>query len=154
MRTVYIDLSAKIEEWRLDSVLAMTDGGETVLIITSKVKREAREWLKEEDRHSRREAIYIYRLLVSFVFLAVKPELHSIDRIVIDADHPGAGPSAAIKNELVPLLQQISTRFRGKQIHFQRIKGSRADQLARSVFKSQSRNGRQISLQEIKGVWA
>lgn len=153
MRTVFIDLSAKIEEWRLDSVLAMTDGGETILIVPAKVKRDARDWLKAHDTHKRKEATYIYRLLASVVFLAAESELNSIDRIVIDADYPGERPSAAIKNELIPLANRANERFRGRQIHFQPIKGSRADVLARTVFQAKQRTGRVITLQDIVGIW-
>jgi len=151
MRTVYIDLSAKTEEWRLDSVVVMSNGGDTVLIIPSKVKRDARDWLKEQDRHKRKEAVYVYRLLATFVFLAVGPGLNSIEQLIIDDDYPGAG--AAIKNELVPLLQQKQRDFQGRQIHFQRVKGSQADQLARSVFQSKQREGYLVTLQEILDVW-
>lgn len=152
-RTVYIDLSAKTEEWRLDSVVAMTNGGDTVLIVSSKVKRDARDWLKEQDGQKRKEAVYVYRLLASFIFLAVGSDLGTIDQIVIDDDYPGTGPASAIKNELIPLLHRRQENFRGKQIHFQRVKGSRADLLARSVFQSKQRDGRQLTLQDIIDVW-
>jgi hypothetical protein len=45
-RTVYVDISAKLEEWTADSVVAMTNGGE---IIPSpeqyfRIDNEAGEW--------------------------------------------------------------------------------------------------------------
>jgi hypothetical protein len=153
MRTVYIDLSAKLEQWAADTVIAMADGGETVLIVPATVKRAARDWLKEEDRHSRQEAVYLYRLLAVLVSLIVWPELDTIDGIVIDDDYPGPGPAAAIKNELIPLLKRQRQSFMGRQVFFQRVKGLRADRLARRVFLSKQREGRVITLQEIQEMW-
>lgn len=153
MRTVYIDLSAKLEQWTADTVIAMADGGETVLIVPATVKRAARAWLKEQDRHSRQEAVYLYRLLAVLVSLIVWPELDTIDGIVIDDDYPGPGPAAAIKNELVPLLKRQRQSFMGRQVFFQRVKGLRADRLARRVFLSKQREGRVITLQEIQELW-
>ena len=37
---MYVHLSAKPEDWKEDSVIALTDGGETVLIVPAKVKWE------------------------------------------------------------------------------------------------------------------
>lgn len=153
MRTVYIDLSAKLEQWAADTVVAMTDGGETVLIVPATVKRAARDWLKEQDRHPRKDAVYVYRLLAGLVALIAGPEIETIDSIVIDDDYPGAGPAAAIKNELIPLLKRRQQAFVGKQVVFQRVKSSRADRLARRVFLSKQREGRAVTLQEIQEVW-
>lgn len=153
MRTVYIDLSAKLEQWAADSVVAMADGGENVLIVPAKVKQAAREWLKEQDRHPRRETVYLYRLLATLVTLIAGPELDSIDGIVIDDDYPGASSAAAIKNELIPLLKQKQPDFMGRQVFFQQVKGSRADRLARRVFLSKRREGRIVTLGEIQKVW-
>ena len=153
MRTVYIDLSAKLEQWAADTVIAMADGGETVLIVPATVKRAARDWLKEQDRHPRQEAVYLYRLLAVLVSLIVGPEIDTIDGIVIDDDYPGPGPASAIKNELIPLLKRQRPAFMGRQVFFQRVKGLRADRLARRVFLSKQREGRVITLQEIQELW-
>lgn len=153
MQTVYIDLSAKLEQWTADTVIAMANGGETVLILPASVKRRARAWLKEQDVHPRQEAVYLYRLLAILVSLIVGPEIAAIDRIVIDDDYPGAGPAAAIKNELIPLLKQQRQTFVGRQVLFQRVKGSRADRLARRIFRSKKREGRVITLKDIQEVW-
>ena len=131
----------------------MTDGGETVLIVPATVKRAARDWLKAQDHHPRQEAVYLYRLLAALVALVAGPEMESIDRIIIDDDYPGNGPAAAIKNELIPLLKRRQQAFVGKQVVFQRVKGSRADRLARRVFLSKQREGRAVTLQEIQEVW-
>lgn len=153
MRTVYIDLSAKLEQWTADTVIAMANGGETVLILPASVKRRARAWLKEQDVHPRQEAVYLYRLLAILVAMIAGPEIDTIDRIVIDDDYPGAGPAAAIKNELIPLLKQQRQTFIGRQVLFQRVKGSRADRLARRVFRSKKREGQVITLKDIQEVW-
>ena len=152
-RTVYIDLSAKLEQWTADTVIAMANGGETVLIIPANVKRAARAWLKEQDHHPRQDTVYVYRLLAGLVALIAGPEIETIDAIVIDDDYPGETPAAAIKNELVPLLKRQRQNFMGRQVVFQRVKGLRADRLARRVFLSKQREGRAVTLQEIQEVW-
>lgn len=150
-RTVYIDLSAKLENWRDDSVIAMTDGGETVMIVSAKVKRKARDWLR--IRYPRRRGTFhAYILLAILIYLIAEPEIHTIDRIVIDEDYPGQGPANKIKNELIPLLRQRRPNFAGQRVSFQQVKGSRADRLAREVYKQRRRIGRQITLVEIQQV--
>ena len=153
MRTVNIDLSAKLEQWTADTVIAMANGGEAVLILPASVKRRARAWLKEQDVHPRQEAVYLYRLLAILVAMIAGPEIDTIDRIVIDDDYPGAGPAAAIKNELIPLLKRKRQTFSGKQVLFQRVKRTRADRLARRVYQSKKREGRVITLEDIQEVW-
>ncbi|MBX3054415.1 MAG: hypothetical protein KF753_23280 [Caldilineaceae bacterium] len=151
-RTVYIDLSAKIEEWSADSAIAMTNGGETVFLVRARVKRQARDWLKKSG-NKRREAVYIYRLLSALVYLISAPELSNIELLIIDADYPGTRPAAAIRNELVPLLQRERRHFSGKRIRFQQVKGSKADRLARDVFRGKIQAQREITLEEIVSVW-
>lgn len=149
-RTVYIDISAKLEEWTADSVVAMTNGGEIVLIVPASIKRKARDWLKEIDRKRRKESIYIYRLLAVLVYLVVGPELRNIDNIIIDNDYPGDDPAAKIKNELVPLLRRKRADFLGKRVQFQQVKGQQADRLARAVFQNRKRSWRMVTLEEIQ----
>ena len=115
-RVVYIDMSAKLEQWSVDSVIAMTDGGETVLIVPARVKRQARDWLKAADKKERAEAIYIYRFLAILVYMIAGPELEGIESIVIDRDYPGIEPATKIKNELVPLLRQRRPDFTGRPV--------------------------------------
>lgn len=152
-RTVFIDLSAKIEEWMADTVVAMSNGNEVYLILPSQVKRKARDYLKEVNTKPRKEAVHIYRLLAILVFLIVKDEISDIEKIVIDNDYPGDEPAGKIKNELVPLLKRLRPEMAGKDISFQQVKGKKADRLAREVFLAKERSGRLLTLQEIKEVW-
>lgn len=150
-RTVYIDLSTKLENWRDDSVIAMTDGGEMILIVSAKVKRRSRDWLRTRYPN-RRGALHVYMLLAILIYLIAEPELDTIDRIVVDEDYPGQGPANKIKNELVPLLRRKRPNFTGRRVSFQQVKGSRADRLAREVYKQKRRIGRQITLMDIQRV--
>lgn len=153
-RTVLIDLSAKIEEWMADTVVAMSNGHEAYLILPSRVKRSARDYLKAVDPKPRKEAIYIYRLLAILVYLVVKDEINDIEQIVIDNDYPGAEPAGKIKNELIPLLKRLRPEIAGKDISFQQVKGQKADRLARQVFLAKQREGRLLTLEKIQSVWS
>ena len=42
MSVFYVDVSAKIENWTADSVIALTNGSVRVLVVPAKVKQEAR----------------------------------------------------------------------------------------------------------------
>lgn len=103
-RIVYIDLSAKLEQWTADTVIAMANGGETVLISPANVGREQAYGLVERARSSPATR---YSLRVPATGWACRPDsrakIETIDAIVIDDDYPGETPAAAIKNELVPL---------------------------------------------------
>jgi hypothetical protein len=151
-RTVYIDISAKLENWTADSVIAMTNGGEIALVVSAKVKQEARGWLR--GRFSRRKGAYhAYILLAILIAIITAPELDNIEVIVIDKDYTGESAQGKVKNEVVPLLKRRQPTFSGKRILFQQVKGTRADRLAREVYRLNNREDRRhITVEEIRAV--
>ncbi len=136
--TVYIDISAQLENWTADSVVAMTDGVALVLVVPSAVKQAVRAWLRERFP-SRRGSYHAYVLLVILIYLILQSEVEHVESIVIDADYMGEGSQGKIENELAPLLRRNRPHLSGKQIHFQKIKGTRADKLAREVYLEKNR---------------
>jgi hypothetical protein len=150
--TFFIDVSAKLENWTADSVIAMTNSDAVAYIISARIKQEARAWLRE--RFPRRKGAYhAYVLLSILIAIVTAPVLERIEHIVIDRDYSGQGTEGKIKNELIPLLQRRRTTFSGRQILFQAIKGTKADRLARQVYQKTDRDDwRHITLAEIKEV--
>ena len=71
----------------------------------------------------------------------------------MDDDYPGETPAGEIKNELVALLKRHRQNFMCRQVVLRRVKGLRADLLARRVFLAKQGEGRIITLQEILAVW-
>ena len=147
---VYIDVSAKLENWTADSVIAMTDGKARVPVVSAAVKRSARAWLRERYPN-RRGSYHAYLLLSILIYIVSGPDLEHTEIIVVDADYPGAGSEAKIKNELVPLMKRRQRSFSGRYVRFQQLKGTKADHLARQVFKAKDRQSyRHVTFEEIR----
>ncbi len=138
MRTVYIDVSAKVENWTADSIIALTNGGECALILPARAKQEVRSWLRGRFP-GRKGSYHAYVLLAIMVYIIVECELKTIEHIIIDRDYTGGLAEAKIRNELVPLLRRADPTFSGRRILFQEVKGTRADRLARQVFRAKDR---------------
>ena len=150
MGIFYVDVSAKIENWTADSVIALTNGSARVLVVPAKVKQEVRAWLRTRYPN-RRGTYHALILLAVLISLIVEPGLEGIEYIVIDEDYSGPEVHAKLKNELVPLLRQKWSDITGGKIHFQRVKGTKADRLAREVYQLRSRRKyRHVTLEEIK----
>jgi hypothetical protein len=149
MSVFYVDVSAKIENWTADSVVALTNGSARVLVVPAKVKQEARAWLRRRypNRNGTYHALILLAVLISLI---IEPDLDSAEYIVIDEDYSGAAIHAKLKTELAPLLRQRRPDFSSGRIQFQRVKGTKADRLAREVFLMRSRRKyRHVTFEEI-----
>lgn len=152
MSVFYVDVSAKIENWTADSVVALTNGSVRVLVVPAKVKQDVRAWLRKRYPH-RRGTYHALVLLAVLISLIAEPDLDRIECIVIDEDYSGAEVHAKLKSELVPLLRQRRPDFGGGRIHFQQVKGTKADRLAREVYQLRSRRKyRHATFEEILGA--
>jgi len=149
---VEVDLSAKVEQWSKDTAVAFSDGIQGSILVSSRVKREARDWLR--DRYpNRSKGFYRYLLFAAFVYLLVQPHLRQIMRVIIDRDYPGQHPEAQIKGRLLQFLHRDDPSLRGEFISFREVKGSKADALARDVFRSRRKADRQITLNDIQQIF-
>ena len=152
MSVFYVDVSAKIENWTADSVIALTNGSVRVLVVTAKVKQEARAWLRTRYPN-RRGTYHALVLLALLIRLIVEPELDRIEYIVIDEDYSGPKVHAKLRNELVPLSRQRRPDFTSGRTYFQQVKGTKADKLAREVYQLRTRRKyRHLTLEEIRRV--
>ena len=145
---VYIDISAKIEHWTKDSVVAIANDEARAYLVTGKSKQRARQLIR--DLYGSKSASY--RLLAILVYLAVKEELAQIRQIVIDRDYSGSQAQATIKSLLLHLLRQEWPATPAGFIRFENVRGSRADTLAKEVFDKLARADRTIRYQEIERV--
>ncbi len=127
---VEVDLSAKAEQWTLASAVAIADGAQWVYYVPSKVKQRLRAVLS--SRHSTKNLQY--RVFALLGFVAMRPHLHAIDRVVIDQDYAGPHAEAAIKNLLLRLVRTDRPEVSGEFLRFANIKGCAADILAKRVF--------------------
>lgn len=153
---VQVDLSAKIEQWSKNTAVAFSDGIQGSVWISSRVKKDARDWLKVVYP-KRRQSFYKYLLFAVVIYLLIKPYLRQIRQVVIDRDYSGRRSKEFITNFLFNFLQRDDPSLRGGFIDFQRVGGSKADLLARSIFEKGKRGehgaDREISLDDIQAVF-
>lgn len=149
---VQVDLSAKIEQWSKDTAVALSNGIQGSILVDRRVKKAARDWL--QDRYPDRiPSFYMYMVCAVLIYLLVRPELDQISHLEIDQDYPGTRSEDLIKNFLLNFLHRDDPSLRGGFISFRKVKGSRADILARRTFVGKEAADRAISLDEIKAAF-
>jgi hypothetical protein len=144
--TVYVDLSAKVEQWVRDSAVVMAnEQQQRAFLVPHNVKQKARRLIKKlygakSDR---------YRLLTVLVYLVVRESLDTIDLIVIDKDYDGPQAEATIKNLLLALIRINKPDATSGMIIFENVKGSKADKLAKRIYDGKATAERVVSYEEI-----
>lgn len=149
---VEVDLSAKVEQWSKNTAVAFSDGIQGSILIESSIKRAARDWLRIRYP-GRRNAYYVYNLLVAFIYLLIKPYLEQIEQAVIDKDYAGAESERLIKVFLLNFLHRDDPSLRGRFISFREVRGSAADVLARRVYLGDKEADRKIALKDIQQLF-
>lgn len=145
---VYIDLSAKMEQWNRDSAIAISNDTCKVYLVRAKEKQRLRRLLIElHDGRSTQ-----YRALAVLVYLVVRYDLSDIKRIVIDKDYSGRQAEATIKNLLLQLLRRENPDLKGSIIQFDYVAGRDADIQARAVFRRERKPDRVLRFAEIEKV--
>lgn len=144
--TVYIDLSAKLEQWSKASAIAMAnDGQQRVYLVSSKVKQQARRRIKELYGSTAVQ----YRLLSVLVYLLAYESLATIDFIIIDKDYAGEKAEGTIKNILLDLFHKDNPNVTAGMIQFGNVKGSHADRLAKQVYDGKVKPDQFLTFGEI-----
>jgi len=149
---VEVDLSAKVEQWGKNTAVAFADGIQGSILVESSIKRAARDWLRI-GYPGRRNAYYMYNLLVAFIYLLIKPYLQQIEHVVIDKDYPGEKNEGLIKVFLLNLLHREDPSLRGEFISFWEVRGSAADILARRVYLGDKEADRKIAINDIQQLF-
>lgn len=142
---VYVDLSAKIEQWSRDSAVAASNGHCRVFLIRAQTKQKLRKRIRMLYG-SRSER---YRLLAAFVYLAVKDDLGRLAYVVIDKDYEGSQAESAIKIFLLPLLRRGDPEAYAGMIHFANVRGSKADRMAKRVYDGEAQPDRIVDFSEV-----
>ena len=99
--SVEVDLSAKAEAWTLTSAVAVADGEQWVCFVPSKVKQRLRAVII--SRYGAKNLQY--RVFALIVYIALRPHLWNIQRIVLDQDYEGPQAESTIKNLLLHLVR-------------------------------------------------
>jgi hypothetical protein len=94
-------------------------------------------------------------LMAVFAYLAVRPEIYQVSSITLDRDYSGQVAERLIVRQLVELIRRERPRFKASAIRIAQVEGSRADLLARAVYRGLRRPDGAISLADIEAVlWA
>ena len=144
--TVYIDLSAKLEQWTQASAIAMAnDEICRVHLVPSKVKQQSRQRIRELYG----SATVQYRLIAVLTHIVIQDLLPILDYIVIDKDYAGEKAEGTIKNILLDLIRLDRPTATAGMIRFQNVKGSRADRTAKEVYDKKRQPDRVLKYREI-----
>jgi len=145
MKVVYVDLSAKLEQWARDSAVAASNGWSKAYYVPSSVKQRARQVLVE--RHGRKTVRY--RLLAILIFVLLKEEWGKVDQVIIDRDYEGAYAESAIKNVLLRLIRSHVPYAPPDMVQFANVKGSKADEFARQVLAGKVRAAKHVAFDDL-----
>ncbi len=143
--TVYVDVSAKIEDWKHDSVIAVANDQALALLIEASTKTAAAGLVADGDAVQ-------FTLLAVFTCLAIRKYPGSVKRIVIDQDYSGEAAARIIRRKLTALLRRDDPNFKGKRMNIKSVKGSRADRLARAAYKKRTPVNGEITLADVISV--
>lgn len=145
---VYVDLSAKVEQWTRGSAVAMSNDASRTIFVSSKVKQRARRWLSGQYGSRSTQ----YRVLAVLIYLVVRDDLPNIRQIVIDQDYSGSHVESTIKSLLLDLLKRDKPNVKAGFIRFERVAKSRADILAKQVYDGKKKPDRKVYFAEIERV--
>lgn len=142
---VCVDISAKIEAWDKPSVVAVANDHDRAMLIPIEVKAAAVQMLPGVPQPQ-------ITLMAVFTYLAVRPEIYLVSSITLDRDYSGQIAERLITRQLVELIRRDRPRFKASAIRIAQVEGSRADRLAREVYRGLRQPDGAISLADIEAV--
>ncbi len=145
---IQVDQSGKVENTRVDTVIAFSNGVSGTVLIPAVVKRACIRALREQDW---RRQTFVFQIFAAALFALIEPHAKRIERITIDIEYPER--MGDIKTQLLKLLKREHLKFYGQQIVFQRIgKQSPAHHKAIAVYRGRVSPDRILSSVEILRV--
>jgi len=145
--TVYVDISAKLEAWEKDSVIAVANGYTRTLRITSEIKT------KVVARLQTSQPVQFYLMaLCTYIAIAIKPDLPKVRRIVLDRDYSGEVAQRLIIRYLIELIRRDAPHFKAAHIRIDNVAGSTADRLARAVYQGEQTVDGVITMEMFEAV--
>ena len=130
---VEVDQSGKVEDTRVDTVLAFADGESRAALIPAKAKRVCLEWLR---RRKPKSPAHFLKIFAAGLFLLLQDHLDRVEYITIDIEYTGR--EAELKGMLLDLIRTERPKFAKERITFRRIgKKSPAHRQAIMVYRGQ-----------------
>lgn len=120
MYSVCTNISAKIQAWDKDSIVAIANDHQMALCAPAAVKQKAVATLKTKE-------LVQFALLAIVAYLAVRPKLAEIRRITIVLDYSGAVAHRMIVRRLVELIRRDLPEFRASWMRIDNVASHRGD---------------------------
>ena len=143
---VSVDVSAKIEAWDKQSLIAVANSHTRVLLVTAATKQAAARLLASGDEPAQ------YVLMAVLTYLAVWPDIDRLSSITLDRDYSGEVAERRVLRRLLVMLRQHRPKLKASALRMENIAGSRADKLARAAYRGKRRPEREITLAEIEAL--
>lgn len=142
---VEVDQSGKIEDTRVATVVAFSDGIQQAVLVPAQVKRECITVLRAKGKG---KPAVLARLFATVLYLLLKEHVDDIALAVIDVEY--VGHSRDIKQHLLNLLRRGGHAISADRIVFRRIgKKSPAHRLAIDTLRGNRIPDRYVTLEEI-----
>lgn len=85
-------------------------------------------------------------------YMVVRPDLDKVSRITLDRDYSGEVAERRILRRLLELIRRDQPNFKGSVLRMDMIAGSRADTIAREVYRGLRQADGEILASEIEAV--
>ena len=126
---IKIDQSGKVEDTRVNTTLAFSDGKRKTILIDRREKRE----LQKIFRQNNKGHVFIFKTFAILIFLLIKDNLMEIQHISIDLEY--LGKDYLIKDYLLTMIRKYRS-FDKRDIVFTKVgRKTKAHELAINVYR-------------------
>ncbi|KPJ54897.1 hypothetical protein AMJ47_02380 [Parcubacteria bacterium DG_72] len=141
---IKIDQSGKIEDTRVNTALAFSDGRRKTILIDRREKRKLQEIFRKNNKHH----VFIFKTFAILIFLLIKNDLTEIQRIGIDLEYPGK--DYLIKDYLLTMIRKYRS-FDKRDIIFIKVdRKTKAHELAINVHRGHIKPDIMVTKEDIK----
>jgi len=142
---IEVDQSGKIEDTRVDTVLALSNSIKYAVRIPAGVKRKALHYLRARGKRGRR--LYL-SLFATALYHLLREHLDTFSLIVIDVEYKGH--ERDIKLMLLNMIRKVYWEYPADRIVFSPVgKKSSAHRWALAVYRGTAQPDRILSLAEL-----
>lgn len=126
---IEIDQSGKVEDTRMNTAIAFSDGKSKSILIDRRKKRELQKIFRENNKGH----VFIFKTFTILIFLLIKDDLMEIQHISVDLEYPGR--DYLIKDYLLRMIREHRS-FDKRDIVFTKVgRKTIAHQLAINIHR-------------------
>lgn len=140
---IKIDQSGKVEDTRVNTALAFSNGKRKTILIDRREKRELQKMFRQNNKGH----IFIFKTFAILIFLLIKDDLMEIQYISIDLEYPGK--DYLIKDYLLTMIREHRS-FDKRDIVFTKIdRKTEAHELAINVYRGHIKPSNIVTKEDI-----